>query len=428
MKRLGALWLGACGMLLQPAAAELRIDVHQSGEGRIPIAVLPFDWADAARVDTLSEVVVDDLQRSGLFQTLELRAMPQRELHDAQFDYDLWRESPAEYAVTARLTMLDAGQIQADYRLHDVAGRKVVAGERMQAPLALARRMAHRLADAVHERLTGVRGAFDTRIAYVSREPESRDYRLLVADSDGHGAVTLLTVAQPLLAPAWAPDGRELAYVSFERGRPQVFVHDLATGARRAVPQADIPAMAPAYSPDGVYLALSVPTASGADLYLYHRRDRSLLRMTRSRGIDTEPAWSADSKSLLFTSDRKGRPRIFRQPLQGGAAEALPLPGRYSAGASASPVAPELALVHVGDGGEHGIYLYNRQIGLRRLTRSVLDESPSFAPNGAALIYASTDAQSRRVLIWSSRDGRIKRRLRLQQTDAREPSWSPYLN
>lgn len=411
--------------LAQGASAELRIDVHQGSAAQVPVAVVPFVWSDPQRIDTLAEIVAEDLRRSGLFRMIEQRRMPQDDLRAAAFDPELWRDGPAEYVVTARLESPEEGLVQLDYQLWDTVSGTVLEHERITARERILRRVAHRLADIVHEKLTGVRGAFDTRIAYVGRERKGRRFHLIVADSDGHNPVALLTSDKPLLAPDWSPDGKELAYVSFEQGAAQVYLHDLATGQRRSVLDPGTQATAPAYSPDGVYLALSVIRHGGADIFLYHRENGSLSRVTRG-GINTEPTWGAKGR-LLFTSNRDGRPRIYRQEIDGTSATALSLPGRYNAGATLSPGGTHLALVHVGDRGTHGLYLVDLQAGsMRALSDGKLDESPTFAPNGRALIYASTDKRSRRVLIWLDRSGRIRQRLQTPYADVREPSWSPY--
>ena len=413
-----------------PAAAELRIDITEGEAGGVPVAVVPFVWADPGRVDTLSEVVADDLAGSGFFAVLEPGELPQADLRRAAFDWERWRGGAASYVVTAELDALADGRVRVDYRLRDLLRERVVLRERQEAPPRLLRRMAHRIADAVHRRIAGVPGAFDTRIAYVSRgQRRGREvYRLYVADADGHNPAALLESPRPLLSPAWAPGGDALAYVSFEQGRPQVIVQNLRTGERRVAPAPGASASAPAFSPDGAQLALAMTVDGDTEIFLYHRAAGRLRRFTYSAGIDTEPAWEPDGRALVFTSDRGGRPQLYRKAL-GARADALPIPGRYAAGADVAADGRTLAFVQSRPGGGFGISLYEPGAGtLHALSSGSLDESPSFAPNGLRLLYAGTAANGQRVLMLATHNARILKRLTVPQRDVREPAWSPYRN
>ena len=413
-----------------PAAAELRIDITEGEGGGVPVAVVPFVWADPARVDTLSEVVADDLASSGFFAVLDRGDLPQADLRREAFDWARWRGGAAGYAVTAELEALPDGGARIEYRLRDLLRERVVLRERQEAPLRLLRRMAHRIADSVHRKIAGVSGAFDTRIAYVSRASRRgrAAYRLYVADADGHNPAALLESPRPLLSPAWAPSGETLAYVSFEQGRPQVIVQNLRTGDRRVAPRPGASASAPAFSPDGAQLALAMSVGGDTEIFLHHRASGALRRFTYSAGIDTEPAWEPDGRALVFTSDRGGRPQLYRKELGAGAA-ALPIPGAYAAGADIAADGRTLAFVQSRPGGGFGISLYEPAAGaVHPLSSGSLDESPSFAPNGLRLLYAGTAADGRRVLMLATHNARILKRLTVPQRDVREPAWSPYRN
>ena len=419
----------ALALAAAPAAAELRIDITEGEAGGVPVAVVPFVWADPGRVDTLSEVVADDLAGSGFFAVLDRRDLPQADLRSEAFEWARWRGGAAGYAVTAELAALPDGRVRVDYRLRDLLRERIVLQERQEAPPRLLRRMAHRIADSVHRRITGVPGAFDTRIAYVSRGRRAgrTAYRLYVADADGHAPAALLESPRPLLSPAWAPGGDVLAYVSFEQGRPQVIVQNLRTGERRVAPAPGASASAPAFSPDGAQLALAMTVDGDTEIFLHHRAAGTLRRFTYSAGIDTEPAWEPDGRALVFTSDRGGRPQLYRQELGAARARALPAPGRYAAGADVAADGRTLAFVQSRPGGGFGISLYEPGAGaFHALSSGSLDESPSFAPNGLRLLYAGTAADGRRVLMLATHNARILKRLAVPQRDVREPAWSPY--
>lgn len=422
--------LRACALLLPlcaaAAQAEFRIDVSQGVERGIPISLV----AQSESGRKLAEVVGADLARSGFFQVLDSAATPQAPMDGENLNWDAWNGSPAEYAATTVVRQLASDRLQLDLRLFDLLAGKTVLARRLSAKPRQLRRLAHQAADALHEQITGIPGAFDTRIAYVSQTRASgrTRYRLYVADADGYGPVAILTSPRPLLSPVWSPDGRHLAYVSFEARRPQVFLQNLRDGSRRALPGSGRTSSAPAFSPDGRRLALAMTAAEGdMEIFIYALDTGALSRFTYSPGIDTEPAWEADGQGLVFTSDRGGKPKLYRQGLRDPSARMLPIPGNYTTDAVVSADGRYLAFVRSTEAGGYGVVLFEPESeGLFPLSSGTLDEAPSFAPNGFSLIYASTTRAGEQVLMLASHNGRIRQRLRLAHSDVREPAWSPY--
>ena len=422
--------LRACALLLPlcvaAAQAEFRVDISQGVEQSIPIALV----AQSESERKLAEVMGADLARSGFFRVLSLGEVPQVAVDGKDLNWDAWEGSSAEYAVTMATQHLASDRLQLDLRLFDLLAGKIVLARRLSAKPQQLRRLAHQAADALHEQITGIPGAFDTRIAYVSQTRASGRirYRLYVADADGHGPVAILTSPRPLLSPVWSPDGRHLAYVSFETRRPQVFLQSLRNASRRAVPDSDRTSSAPAFSPDGRRLALAMTVADGdMEIFIYALDTGALSRFTYSPGIDTEPAWEADGQGLVFTSDRDGKPKLYRQGLRDPSARMLPISGNYTTDAVVSADGRYLAFVQSTEEGGYGVVLFEPESqGLFPLSSGTLDEAPSFAPNGFSLIYASTTRAGKQVLMLASHNGKIRQRLGLAHADAREPAWSPY--
>jgi TolB protein len=413
-------WLGLA--LAAPAHAVLTIQITRGAEGALPVAVVPFGTDSPLPVD-IAQVVTQDLERTGRFRALRTADMPGRPTDSAQVEFRDWRRLGTENLVVGRVVP-QGGGLNVEFQLLDVFKGNRVAGFTVPSRPDGLRRTAHQIADIIYERLTGERGSFDTRIAYVtasSRGGRSKLYGLEVADSDGHNPQRILESPEPILSPAWSPDGRRLAYVSYEGGRPGVFVQNLAAGSRDQVSAFEGINGAPAWSPDGSRLALTLSKDGNPEIYVLDLGSRALTRVTSNAAIDTEPAWAPDSRSLVFTSDRGGKPQIYRVSPGGGPERRVTFEGEYNARASFAPDGSRLTLVTGGRGG-YRVGLLDLETGaLRVLTEGPLDESPSFSPNGAMVLYATGSGSLAAVSV----DGRVQQRLSEQRGSVREPAWSP---
>jgi TolB protein len=420
-------------LLAGTAQARLSIEITQGMEGAMPIAVVPFGWSGpGVPAQDMAAIISADLARSGQFAPLDAQRLPQQPVDGRDVNFNLWRGVGSDNLVIGRMELRD-GRYQVQFQLFDTVRGVQLAGYSMQADAARLRRVAHQIADIIYQRLTGQRGAFDTHIAYVTVEnlaAGKRRFRLEVADADGHNEQVILTSSQPLMSPAWAPDGRRLAYVSFEDGRSMIYVQDIASGQRRKVAEFSGLNSAPEFSPDGQRLALTLSRDGNPEIYVLELGSGRLTRVTQHFAIDTEPVWAPDGRSLYFTSDRGGRPQIYRvrvdpagRPQDGP--QRVTFEGIYNASPALSPDGKRLAMVH-GDGNRFRIAVLDMATGtLRVLTDTRLDESPSFAPNGTMVLYA-TEVGERGVLEAVSADGRARQRLGLHKGDVREPAWSPF--
>jgi len=429
-RTLGAL-AGLAVLLASPVCALEKIIIDQGYDDQTRIAIVPFTGGVAGD-DDIADIIAFDLARSGQFDPLEPENMLSMPSHPEDVLFRDWRTLKMEYVVIGRLWRNDQGDLTAAWHLYDVFNERELIAGNLTAPPAKLRDVAHRIADEVYERITGVPGAFSTRIVYVlatdAGTAQAR-YRLKLADSDGARARTLFNSDQPLLSASWSPDARRVAYVSFESGRPAIIVQDVVTGARERVAEYRGLNGAPVFSPDGQRLALVLSRDGNPEIYVMDLAgDRSLRRITRYPGaIDTEPSWSPDGESLIFTSDRGGRPQIYRIELANSMIERLTFQGDYNARARLLPEGRHLIYVHRRRGTYHIAWQDLERDDVRVLTETSLDESPSIAPNGMMLIYATQNA-GRGILAVVSIDGRVKYWLPSDEGDVREPAWSPYID
>jgi TolB protein len=413
------------------ARAQLSIEITGAGAQRIPVAIVPFAGEGAlagtkaaAGATGISQVVREDLERSGLFRAIELPALSPMPTEATPVNYPDWRARLADALLVGSVATRPDGRYEARFRLYDVVKQVPLGGIAYTLTKEQMRATAHRIADFVYEKLTGEKGVFSTRIAYVVKR--GNKYELQIADADGMGEETALASFEPIISPAWSPDGRRLAYVSFENKKPVVYVHSLLDGKRQVAANFKGSNSAPAWSPDGKTLAVSLSREGGSQIFLINPDGSGLRRLTTSPAIDTEPRFSPDGKWIYFTSDRGGSPQIYRMPSTGGEAQRITFEGSYNVSPRVSPDGKTLAYIARNEGKFQValLDLANRQVQI--ITDSDRDESPSFAPNGRMILLA-TVINGRGVLSAVSSDGRVKQRLTMTSGDVREPAWGPFI-
>ncbi|MGO8855331.1 MAG: Tol-Pal system beta propeller repeat protein TolB [Steroidobacteraceae bacterium] len=411
--------------------AELVVEVTHGQDDAIPIAIVPFNSPEEAAASfDVAQLVSDDLTRSGRFKTMARKDMIDQPHVGTNIGFDDWRRLNNDYIVVGQVQVQGADRFNIVFELYNVLNRQRLLGYQISANKAGLRLASHQVADMVFQKILGVRGAFATRIAYISvlGHLPDKTYQLIVADADGMNPRVVMDSKEPLMSPAWSPDGQSLAYVSFEERLPTVYVQTLKTGERRRVSARAGVNQAPAWSPDGKTLALTLSTRDGnLDIYTLDLATQALTRITDDPGIDTEPQWSNDGQSLYFTSDRAGGPQIYRVGIHpGDKPRRLTFQGAYNARPRLSPDESQLAFVTQEDGAYHIATMDLRGRGdVQVLTRGRFDVSPSYAPNGAVILYASRD-RGRGVLALVSADGRVQERLVSSEGEVQEPAWSPF--
>lgn len=407
--------------------------VISSGTDRAtPIAVVPFGWQGGSVLpEDMAEIIGNDLRNSGVFEPIPRQNMISLPTQAAEVIYRDWQALGAQYVLVGSIVP-NAGRLQIQFGLFNVTTQQQVMTGSVGGGVDQLRDMAHHIADQSYEKLTGVKGAFSTRMLYVTAERFSVSntrYTLQRSDYDGARAVTLLQSREPILSPSFAPDGRRIAYVSFEQKRPRIFVQHIDTGRREQVTNFEGLNGAPSWSPDGNRLAFVLSRDGNPEIYVMDMGTRQLRRVTSQASIDTEPFWGKDGQTLYFTSDRSGKPQIYKTNINGGAAERVTFIGNYNANPKLSADEKTLVMIHRQDGYTvFKVAAQDLQRGnLRILSDTSLDESPTVAPNGTMVIYA-TRQQGRGVLVLASTNGRVRLPLPTAQGEVREPSWSPYLN
>ena len=416
-------------VLVGVADAQLVIEITE-GVKRRPIAVVPFGWQgnDPAAPLDVSAVISADLTRSGRFAPIPEDDMLQKPTRGAEVDFDDWAILGVEAVVVGRLIQNGENAYTLQFQLFDAFGRKQLVGYRMPASRGTMRRAAHRAADMIYEKLTGIKGVFDTKVAYVTAEQrgDGRLYSLYVADQDGENEYKIMEDDNPIMSPAWSPDSRRLAYVSFDGNRSSIRVQTLRTGNFIEVSRRPGINGAPSFSPDGRKLVVTQGGVDGnLDIYVLDINTRRTTRLTTHRAIDTEGSWSPDGRYIYFTSDRSGGPQVYRVPSTGGTPERVTFEGSYNARPRLSPDGEKLAMVHLVNGNYRIAVMDLDREDVLVLSAGRQDESPSFAPNSDTLIYA-TRAGRNGVLESVTADGLIRQRLASGQGDVREPVWSPF--
>ena len=421
----GLLWLSLY-LPTMTAQAVLEVTVTEGVTGAMPVAVTSFAWdGPGAPSEDVAQIIGANLGRSGLFNVLPLARLPAAPETPEAFLAEVWATAGAEYLVIGRMRP-EEERVIVEFHVFDVLANQRMNGFRIPIPADMLRRGAHRISDLVYEEITGVKGAFSARIAYVgvTGTGDERRFTLEVADSDGANPRTVFRSSQPIMSPDWSPDGRDLVYVSFENRRSEIFRHNVETGQRTRLAGFSGINSAPAWSPDGQRLALSLSRDGAPNIYIMELSSGDLTQITRSNSIDTEPAWSPDGDTLYFTSDRAGSPQIYQMRLPSGNAQRLTFEGTSAGAAVVSPDGRSLVYVRGGDG---GLRLARLDLDTRRetlLTSGRFDKSPAFAPNGSMIIYSTTD-RGRGVLGSVSRDGRVHQRFAARTGEVREPAWSP---
>jgi TolB protein len=428
------IWLTAIALLImaQNLFAQGAIEITRGSDKAAPIAVVPFGWQGSTPLpEDMAEVVANDLRSSGMFTPFDRRNMLSTPTQASEIFPRDWRILGVEYVVAGQVSVDPAvDQYRLQFSLYSVIREEVLMTRTVSGTRSQLRDMSHHLSDLVFEEITGIKGAFNTKLLYVAAERFSADntrFTLQRSDYDGARAVTLLQSREPILTPSYAPDGQRIAYVSFESGRPEIFVHYIQTGRRERITSFEGLNGAPSWSPNGQRLAFVLSRDGNPEIYVMELASKQLRRITNHFAIDTEPDWLNDD-TLVFTSDRGGRPQIYKQNINNGNTERLSYVGNYNANAKLSVDGRTMVMVHRQEGNRNfQIAIQDLERGnLRVLTETSLDESPTVAPNGVMLIYA-TRQQGRGVLMLVSTNGRARSVIPTQFTDLRVPSWSPYL-
>jgi TolB protein len=428
MQSLSKVWLFCALLLLSSvASANLTIEITRGSDQALPIGVVPFAGSQGMPED-VAQIVQDDLERSGYFDPLARSDMFEQPNQSDDVEFGTWRSLDVRYLVVGRAEPTSGG-FEIQFELMDISGQRRMIGETVTVRGNDLRGAAHYISDQIFEEITDIRGAFSTKIAYVTAQGtgDNMQFGLYVADADGRRSEQVLTSDEPIMSPAWSPDGTKLAYVSFETERPAIYIQDVATGQRVMATSFEGINGAPAWSPDGRRIAMSLSKDGQPEIYIMDVANRSVERITNNNSIDTEPAWAPDGRSLLFTSDRSGGPQLYQYSLGGGDAERLTFTGNYNARGRYSPDGEQIFLIHRSS---RGYQVARQDLSGDRLvvlSESTRDESPSVAPNGTMVIFATQQGNSG-VLSAVSADGRSSFRLPSAQGDVRDPAWSPFLN
>ena len=405
------------------------IIIDQGQDNPVKVAVVPFKMSgDLEEAVNLSDIIAFDLIRSGQFDPLPSENMLSLPSNAQEVFFRDWRILKTDYLVIGGATEAGDSKISVFFELYDVVNERKMEGRSFLIDPIHWRDVAHKISDLVYEKVTGIRGAFSTQIMYVlanNSGTSNASYSLQIADSDGERSRTLIESPEPILSASWAPDGNKVAYVTFETGRPSIVVEAIDGSYRKRITDFKGINGSPVFSPDGRSLALVLSRDGDPEIFIMDLETEALRRITRHHAIDTEPSWAPDGKSIIFTSDRGGRPQIYRVELSTNFIERLTFVGDYNARARLLPDGKHLVFVHRKEGVFHIAWQDLERDVIQVLTQTALDESPSLAPNGTMLIYA-TQNQGRGILVVVSIDGRVKYRLPSSLGDVREPAWSPF--
>lgn len=417
-------------------AQQLTIQITQGVDNPVPIAIVPFEWQGFGVLsENITDVVNRDLRNSGEFSPIAEENMLSTPHEENEVFFRDWRFLGSDYLLIGKIMRSNNSELfEVQYELFDVVREMRMIGEVISGTESQLRDIAHQISDVVFEQVTGVRGAFGTKILYITSQRISQlesNYQLNMADADGGRAQVLLNSQEPIMSPTWSPDARQIAYVSFESTRPRIYIQDLGTGAREQI--TDFPGInsSPVWSPDGTKMAMVLSKDGNPDIFVMDLQTRDLRKITTHFAVDTEPSWMPDSKSLIYTSEQggNGRPQIYQVALDTGWSERVTFEGTYNSKGMMLQDGKNLVLIHRLDTtDDYHLAIQNLDRGtIRILTETSLDESPTIAPNASMIMYASKSG-NRGILNAVSIDGRVKFQLPVAEGDVREPAWSPYLN
>jgi len=432
-------------MFSLPAWSGLTIEINEGYENALPIAIVPFGFqekaieppsgqtpvkpvTEAKAPVNLASIISADLRRSGHFTPLPVNALPGLPTDIDAINFEEWKALDLDNMLIGTVVAEGNDYYQVDMRFMDVLRKNQVIGKRWNnIHKDNLRQIAHQISDLIYQELTGIRGAFNTQIAYVTLRKVSgkRLYTLEIADADGFNPQPILKSKMPIMSPSWSPDGNKLAYVSFESGRSNIVVQSLDGKYRKVIANYKGINGAPAWSPDGTKMAMTLSKDGSADIFIMDLQTKKLRRLTRNRSIETEAAWAANGKSLFFNSDRRGQPQVFQVFLDTGEIRRVTFEGKYNGNPEVSPDGRYLAVVHNKGGFNIGLQdLYSNEFSV--LTDTFLDESPTFSPNGEMILYAM-NKNGKGVLAVVAIDGKTSQTLKVKNGEVREPAWGPYL-
>jgi len=418
-------------LYVSSAQAVLTINIEEGYDNALPIALVPLAAEPGLDVpQDLAQIVADNLNRSGHFKPVSRSLLPAKPSEMEQIDYNQWRILGTDYMLIGKVGRSEPGHFMVDMKFVDVLRKQVLVNKRWNKvrPDQL-RRTAHVMSDAIYQSIMGVRGAFSTQIAYVTlqKQGKQRLYTLEVADADGFNSQSILRSYEPIMSPSWSPDGKTLAYVSFENQRPEIFVQSVYGTYRKKIAGFKGINSAPAWSPDGTKLAMTLSKDGNADIYIMEMATGRLQKVTSNRAIETEAAWSPDGTKLYFSSDRRGQPQVFKLNLNTMKVDRMTYEGKYNSNVDVSPDGRTLAIVHNRGEGFH-IALMDLVSGdFTSMTDTFLDESPSFSPNGEMILYAM-NKNDRGQLAVIDKEGKASQVLQVINAEVREPAWGPYLD
>ena len=427
----------ALSLVCLPSQAELSIQITQGIDNPIPIAVVPFSMQGSGVLsEDVSQIVINDLEQVGEFRALSRLNMLGLPSQESEVFYRDWRILAQDYLLVGRINQEPGSQlVQVQYEFFDINREIKLAGEVLTGSVSQLRDIGHEISNVVFEQVTGIRGAFTTQLLYIVSEyvsPELTYFRLEKSDYDGQRAQVLLESQEPVMSPSWSPNGQDVAYVSFETDLPRIYIQNIATGQKRQITNYPNINSSPVWSPDGNKLAMVLSKDGSPDIYVQDLVTNELTRITDHPAIETEPSWTPDGSAIVFMSDRTGQPQIYQIALGASSFDVERLTYDCFQCAKAKFLPDGVNLMHVRretrQNPSYQIAILNVEtLRVMTLTSTSLDESPSLAPNGSMIMYATKFA-GRGVLDAVSIDGRVKFRLPSTQGDVREPSWSPFLN